>query len=189
MPATGFNKEGSRPKLQKFLSIVRKHNPVNSGESSLGNQYGVDPDYLYNGLSTVTHGVYTDEETFAAVLSEVNEAEIGMSVTLSGLTDKLFACCKKVGIKPYAIEHSLGVLGKKDGMPDDEVMQLTSMCGHAMVSQGLVRRIIYEIKEEKLTAQKAALELAKPCQCGVFNPVRAAELLEEFCALYSVSVK
>jgi hypothetical protein len=190
MPAKGFNKDESTPdKLRHFLDIVREHVPVNSGESSLGNQYVLDPAYLHDNLTTITHGVYSDEETFAGVLKDVKEAEIGLSVTLSGLSEKLFACCKKAGIKPYAVEHSLGVLGNKDRMPDEDILQITTMCGHAMLSQGLIRRIIEKIKTGKMTPTEAGIELAKPCQCGVFNPVRAAELLDDYCALYSVSVK
>jgi hypothetical protein len=190
MPAKGFNKDAATPdKLRKFLDIVRRHGAVNSGEGSLGNQFGLDPDYLYDNLSTITHAVFADETTIAAVLMELTEADIGLSVTLSGLAEKLFACCKKAGIKPYAIEHSLGVLGNKDRMPDQETMQITTMCGHAMVSQGLIRRMIEKIKKGEITPAQAGIELARPCQCGVFNPARAAELLDEFCALYSVSVR
>jgi hypothetical protein len=62
------------------------------------------------------------------------------------------------------------------------------MCGHAMVSQGLVRRMIRKLKSGEMTAREASIELTKQCQCGVFNPVRGEKLLEEYCALYSVTV-
>jgi len=33
-------------------------------------------------------------------------------------------------------------------------------------------------EEKKSTVKKAAMELAKPCLCGAFNPHRAAKLLK-----------
>ncbi|MDR3562162.1 MAG: hypothetical protein P4N59_12105 [Negativicutes bacterium] len=189
MPARGFNHEGARPKLQKFLEIVRRHGAVNCGDGKRGNQYYIEPDDMYDNLATITHAVFTDEEALAAALKELKEADVGMSITTSGLLEKLFACCDKAGIKPFAMEHSLGVLGNTERLPDDEVMQITTMCGHAMVSQGLVRRLIRKIKKGEMTPAEAGIELAKPCQCGIFNPVRAAELIEEYCALYCVSEK
>ena len=189
MPARGFNHEGARPKLQKFLEIVRRHGAVNTGDGKRGNQYYLEPDDMYENLATITHAVFTDEEALTEVLKELKEADVGMSITTSGLLDKLFACCSKAGITPYAMEHSLGILGNTTRLPDDEIMQITTMCGHAMVSQGLVRRLIRKIKKGEMTPAEAGIELAKPCQCGVFNPVRAAELIEEHCALYCVSEK
>jgi hypothetical protein len=64
-------------------------------------------------------------------------------------------------------------------------MEITTMCGHAMVSRGLIGILAEKIKKREMTPEQAGLELAKPCQCGIFNPVRAARLMEEFCALYS----
>jgi hypothetical protein len=112
-----------------------------------------------------------------------------MSITVSGLFETLFECCKKAEIVPHALEYSLGVLGKTEKLPETEVGQLTTMCGHAQVSQGLVRRMIRKIKAGDMTAEEASIELTKQCQCGVFNPMRGAELLEEYCALYSVTVR
>jgi hypothetical protein len=189
MPARGFNHEGARPKLQKFLEIVRRHGAVNTGDGKRGNQFGLAPDDMYDNLATITHAVFTDEAALAEVLKELKEADAGMSITTSGLLEKLFACCAKAGITPFAIEHSLGVLGNTERLPDPDIMQVTTMCGHAMVAPGLVRRLIHKIKKGEMTPAEAGVELAKPCQCGVFNPVRAAELIEEFCAVYRVAVK
>ena len=36
---------------------------------------------------------------------------------------------------------------------------------------------IDKMKKQKMTVEDAAVELTKPCVCGVFNPTRAAELL------------
>jgi hypothetical protein len=37
--------------------------------------------------------------------------------------------------------------------------------------------MLEDIKKKKISAAEAAIELAKPCLCGIFNPDRAAKLL------------
>ena len=44
------------------------------------------------------------------------------------------------------------------------------------------------MKEGKLTLPEAGRELAKPCQCGVFNPARAAAMVEEIMCLWGIHV-
>jgi hypothetical protein len=39
--------------------------------------------------------------------------------------------------------------------------------------------MVEDIKKKKITIRKAAIELAKPCLCGAFNPHRAAKLLRK----------
>lgn len=51
------------------------------------------------------------------------------------------------------------------------------MCGHAMVPVALIDHVVEKVKRKKLTLKQAAIELTKPCVCGVFNPTRAEELL------------
>jgi len=48
-----------------------------------------------------------------------------------------------------------------------------------MVSQGLCRQMLIDIKKGKRTAEEAGQYLATPCVCGVFNPKRAQAILEE----------
>jgi hypothetical protein len=47
-----------------------------------------------------------------------------------------------------------------------------------MVSFNLIRKMIEYVKLRRLTPKKAARIMAKCCECGVFNPVRAELLLE-----------
>jgi hypothetical protein len=51
------------------------------------------------------------------------------------------------------------------------------MCGHGMVSVNLILKMVEKVKKRKVTAEKAAEQLFKPCMCGIFNPHRAAKLL------------
>ncbi|MDK2784470.1 MAG: hypothetical protein PWQ41_1108, partial [Bacillota bacterium] len=53
------------------------------------------------------------------------------------------------------------------------------MCGHGMVAFSLVEHLVEEVKAGRITVEQAARELAKQCVCGVFNPVRAAEIIRK----------
>jgi hypothetical protein len=53
------------------------------------------------------------------------------------------------------------------------------MCGHGLVSARLVESLAAAVRAGRCSAEKAALQLARPCVCGAFNPVRAARLLKK----------
>jgi hypothetical protein len=52
------------------------------------------------------------------------------------------------------------------------------MCGHGMVSFNLIKKVIEEVKLNRMTPEQGAYHLAKPCECGAFNPTRAHQMLE-----------
>jgi hypothetical protein len=47
-----------------------------------------------------------------------------------------------------------------------------------MVASNLVKSLVDDLKAGQVTADEAGKELAKQCACGIFNPARAAELLQ-----------
>jgi hypothetical protein len=49
-----------------------------------------------------------------------------------------------------------------------------------MVSFNLIRRLTEYVKLRRLTPKEAARIMAKCCECGVFNPIRAENLLAKF---------
>jgi hypothetical protein len=46
-----------------------------------------------------------------------------------------------------------------------------------MVPANLVERVIVQVKLGKKTLQEGAVELTRPCHCGIYNPIRAERLL------------
>lgn len=102
-----------------------------------------------------------------------------MSVVVSGLFEPARECCEKVGLReaPHTVERSLGGMGKTDLLPEDDVLQMTTMCGHGMVSSNLVREAIEDVRRGRITIEKAAQRLAEPCICGISKPTHAAHLL------------
>lgn len=184
MSAKGINEKGSAEKLRRFLEIARRHNPVNMGDMKTGNIYSVGADKVMAGVkdTSIVHAVFTDLETVTQVVQEVKEAGLGISVVISGLFDTVRECCQKAGLALHTIEHSLGIWGTREKLPPDSVLEVTTMCGHNMVAANLVLSVAEDIKAGRLTPEDAAKELAKQCCCGIFNPVRGAELLKVMAA-------
>jgi hypothetical protein len=181
--AKGINREGSAEKIRAFMRICLKHHPVNMGDMKVGSmhQNGVRMEELIARQEdgTVGAAVFTDLDTLGRVVEELIEADLGICINLSGLMDEVQACCKKAGISRHSAEHSLGFWGAKDRLPEREVQEFNTMCGHGMVSFGLIRKMIEQVRLRRLTPRRAALMMAKCCLCGAFNPVRAEALLEK----------
>jgi len=177
--AHGINDKGGGPKLGRFLEICWKHGPVNLGDMKQGSIFTHDAEQIYKNVSdtTIVECVFDDPAKVEAVLSDLKEEDIGIPVVVSGLLDEVRKMCKKVELEVHTVAQSLGVWGKTELLPRKEVLEITTMCGHAMVSSNLVEKYIEDIKKGKISPEKAAEKLTKPCECGIFNPTRATELL------------
>jgi hypothetical protein len=62
-------------------------------------------------------------------------------------------------------------------LPGDDILEVTTMCGHALIAANLVQSMVDEVKAGRKTADEAAKTLAPQCACGIFNPARAAKLI------------
>jgi hypothetical protein len=87
-------------------------------------------------------------------------------------------CCREAGITRHSVEQSLGVKGRLEKLPRPEVVELNSLCGHGLVGYNLIEAVIGQVRTARMTIEEAARLLARPCQCGCFNPTRAGEVLE-----------
>ena len=181
--AKGITREGSASKLQEFMRICLKYDPVNIGDSKQGNihQDEVDIQKLIPNMGdgAGAAAVFTDLNTLQKVIEELIQADLGISINISGLLEGVQQCCRNSGIERHSVEHSLGFWGAKDRLPEREILEFNTMCGHGMVSFNLIRKMIEYVKLRRLTPKKAAKTMAKCCECGVFNPVRAETLLEK----------
>jgi len=181
--AKGINREGSAPKLREFMRICLKHGPVNIGDVKQGNflQDDIDIQKLISeqGDGAGAAAVFTNLDTLQKVLEELIQANLGLSINISGLMDEVQQCCRKVGLERHSAEHSLGFWGAKDRLPERQILEFNTMCGHGMVSFNFIRKMIEHVKLKRLTPKKAATLMAKCCECGAFNPVRAEMLLEK----------
>ena len=179
MAAHGINEEGAAAKMGKFLEICRRHGPANFGDMKQGNVFVHDADDIIRNITntTLVQVVFDDLAKVEAVLRDLVAEDFDLSVVVSGLTDATRECCQKVGLEVHTVSQSLGIRGNISRLPSKEVLEITTMCGHGMTASGLVEAMIDEVKKGRTTPEKAAETLAKPCECGIFNPTRAAELL------------
>ena len=181
--AKGITREGSAPKLQEFMRICLKYHPVNIGDGKQGNIHQDDINIqkliLNQGDGAGAAAVFTDLDTLQKVVEELIKADLGISINISGLLDEVQQCCRKAGIGRHSVEHSVGFWGAKDRLPEREILEFNTMCGHGMVSFNLIRKMIEYVKIRRLTPREAARIMAKCCECGVFNPARAEILLQK----------
>ncbi|MHB8990638.1 MAG: hypothetical protein ACYC66_03200 [Chloroflexota bacterium] len=182
--ATEERKASAVKRLQGICETMARHSPANLGSLYVKDgtyAHGMKAEEVRDGLKPngFVLCVYDDKEKLKGVLTELKEKDFGISITVSGLIDEVFATCEEVGLQPHTISYSMGVWGKKELLPRMELLEITSMCGHAMTSANLVNKAIEEIKAGRTTPEKAAIEIARPCACGCFNTARAAELLRQ----------
>lgn len=185
MPSSGLNSAGSLEKLAKALDIFLKYNPVNIGDSKGGSRFSLGGDERVKEVlvdNELVHAVYRTREQLASVLIDLREADLGLSVTIGGLVGNLEDCCSRAGLKPHTIVQSLGVMGKVEKLPEANVLEIATMCGHHLVSFDLINTLSKKVAKGKISSEKAGKKLAKCCICGVFNPARAAEIIEEIAA-------
>ena len=174
-------KPGSAPKIHEFLRICNKYGPVNIGSSKYGTV--LQDDVEFNDLITnlkdgsTSGAVFTDVETLQKVVADLVEADLGISINISGLLEGAHECCSKSGIHRHSVEQSLGFWGATDRLPEREILEVNTLCGHGMVSFNLIRKMMDYVKIRRLTPKEAAKILGKCCECAVFNTDRAEELL------------
>jgi hypothetical protein len=179
LPAKGINDKDSDPKLQQILKIAMRHNPNNIGSDSSGEGgwYTHTTDQIIGGCHGEAHAVFSNPQNVIDYLIDLKKANLGMSVVVSGITDTVNDICKRAGLTRHTINFSLGFKGKTGKLPSREIMELTTMCGHHMISPNLVTMLVDDVRKGRKKAADAAKEVAKPCYCGCFNIVRAEKLI------------
>jgi len=182
--ASGINDKDVGPKLQEFLRLGLKYDPVNVGSPRVGNMFTSSLEELVEGVrgEKKVYVVFDDRERTEAFVKEVVKAALGVSVIASGLFEKVDRMCQAAGIKRHTAQCSLGVWGKVERLPQAEIMDISTMCGHGMVSFNLVQRMATDVRNHSIKLKEAAVIMAKPCVCGIFNPKRAEDLLRQYIA-------
>ena len=100
-------------------------------------------------------------------------------MNISAPIDDAERCCHDTGIIRHSVEYSLGFCGRVDRLPDATALELTTMCGHGMVSANFAKKMIDWVKENRRSPDEVARTMARFCSCGVFNISRAESILNE----------
>lgn len=195
IPCKGRNDEGAVEKLRTFLTICLKHEPVNVGNaesSSYRPSRTLGPTVHWRRPRPGDHhsvveairqirtvaAVFDDRGKAEACLREVIAAGLGLSVNVATSVDGARELAGACGIPRHSVEYSLGFTDPHDLLPERQVLALSTMCGHGMVSANLARKMLDLVREGRRRPDEAAVTLARFCPCGAFNPVRAQRLLE-----------
>ena len=198
IPCKSKNDEGSIEKLKSFLRICARHNPINMGN---GNRGSLAPQKLLkptvhwkriqeNDWEQVIQGivkpgtasaVFATEEDASSCFKEVVEADFGLSVNMSTSVENARRLAGQNHISRHSVEYSLEANDPHDHLPNSQVLALSTMCGHGMVSFNLARKMLDMVREGRRTSEQAAATLVRFCPCGIYNPVRAKRLIEEAC--------
>ncbi|MFB3816187.1 MAG: hypothetical protein ACE147_00870 [Candidatus Methylomirabilales bacterium] len=196
MASRGINDAGAPAKLREFLRRALRHGPINVGNAVKGGIYRanqrltplahwrrrefIDPEEVVASIDSCTtvSAVFDDPHNLETFLAELKAADLGISVNVAALADEARCCAERAGIVRHSVEYSLGFHGDLTLLPDRRVLELSTMCGHGMVSHNLARKMIDWVKEGRRDAERAATYLAKFCTCGIYNTTRAARVLE-----------
>lgn len=183
--ASPVNTPGSGPKMLEFANLAIKNHAVTLGGTKTSEFLEGSRENFLKTIDTgkddtmAVQATFNCEEDVAQFLKDLKEADLGISVVVSGLTDKVQHMCECAGTTFHSLTNSLGIWGRQDLIPQNpDCLAIITMCGHSMISETHVMNLAHKIKEGKTTARKAALELAYDCTCGIVNPDRCERLLQ-----------
>jgi hypothetical protein len=179
MPARGVNLEGSGPAMREVWRIIARYDDelINYGNLTAGNRYRTSLEEFQRVDSRLIHAVFRTKAALEACLADLKAGDLGPSVVVTDVRGDAFEMCEKAGISPHTVNLSLGLHGRTDRLPPEPVLEITTMCGHALVASDLVMEKVAMVREGRETAAEAAEGLALLCECGIFNTARAQRLI------------
>ncbi|MBA3029773.1 MAG: hypothetical protein FP816_13340 [Desulfobacteraceae bacterium] len=163
--------------MVEICDILLKHKPDNM----IGIPAGLDEEGLRKmaANATILTAAFNNPVSIQNAVKEVKDKNLGVSIVLSGLFDGINTLCSNIGACEHTHNISLGVFGKADRLPDESVLEITTQCGHALISSLYVEHVVKSIKKGKLTCEEGMKMLVKPCVCGIANPKRIKNSLEK----------
>ncbi len=179
--AKGINDQNIKPKAEEFIAAAEAVGCENWGDVKSGSILELGAQTVKERISDKSRlrGVFTSRQQVVAFLHDMKERQVGLSVVISGLLEEVLPACQAAGVTPHTVNYSFGVWGKKELLPSEETLAVTTMCGHHQISPKLVEFYRERVRAGKIKPERAALKLAAFCPCGIFNHVRAAQLLAE----------
>jgi hypothetical protein len=169
MFAAGINDnyDDSRQRLIRIGEIMNEYNPVNI-MSEIG----------WKTSSAVT-ATYDDLELVKNVVQQLKREDLGISIVISGIISEIKNLLNELGLDIHTVHFSLNspAFGRKELLPEEKILEITTMCGHHTVSPQSISHYVKLIKEGKITIEKAAKKLTRPCVCGIVNTSRIIQIL------------
>jgi hypothetical protein len=195
----GKNDDDAVPRLKKFLTLAVPFHPVNMGDGAKGGairasqnlhptahwsrDHAPDFDNVINGLDKpgTAAVVFNNRDNALAFVKAVKAADLGLCVNISTSVEGAEQILEEAGLTRHSVNYSCGFQNRAgiEKLPSTQVLTLTTMCGHGMISQSLAKKMIDWVKEGRRTPDEAVSYLSRFCACGVFNPMRAARIIED----------
>jgi len=178
------NVQGSAPKIRTFLELCRKHNAANLGIMEAGSILNIGFERVLENVAdgTSVQAVFANQDDVIGMLQDLVRLDLGISVVVQGLIERIGECARASGTRPHTWNNSLGIWGRTDLLPDPEVMSITTMCGHGLISVALVKTTVEKLRRGTMTMEKAIAQICRPCICGMTNPVRLKRVLTRLAA-------
>ncbi|MBS7269616.1 MAG: hypothetical protein KIH10_12360 [Candidatus Freyarchaeota archaeon] len=139
------NQPDSRVRLLRIAEILKAQRPVNMINELLWN------------FTPAIQAVYDDKNSFKTALRLLKKADLGISITVSGLLSEVREIAEELDLKPHTVNLSLGVFGKKELLPSEKILEITSMCGHHCVSPNLVKNLVEQVIKNKIIPEEAIM--------------------------------
>ncbi|MFZ7104068.1 MAG: hypothetical protein ACOWWO_15625 [Peptococcaceae bacterium] len=177
----GVNDKNIKEKALEFIAVVEALGSENWGDVKTGPKTQYPVEYIKDHITDKSRirGVFTRKEQVIEFLKQIKEKDLDQSVVITGVLDEVLPACLEADITPHSINYSLGVWGKKENLPDETILSVTTMCGHHMIPPKYVEYMIEQVGKGRLTRDEAAIKLANFCYCGIFNQVRCADIIAE----------
>jgi hypothetical protein len=199
MSSRGLNDDKLVEKYRTFLRLALKHDPVNIGDATKGGiirprqdmnptahwrrDNRPSPEQVIDGIEghTTVAAVFNNYEAMKEFVKELRAANLGVSINVSAPMDEAQRCCREAGITRHSVEYSVGFRGRVDKLPDGTTLELSTMCGHGMVSAKFTQKLLEWVRENRRSPEEAARYMARFCTCGVFNTTRAERIIRQVC--------
>ena len=177
--AKGVNDVNIKDKALEFIATAEACHSENWGDVKTGPITRYESEEIKAKISDKSRirGVFTKKEQVVGFLKDIKKKDLGMSVVITGVLSEVLPACKEAGVVPHSINYSLGVWGNKERLPDEDTLSITTMCGHHMIPPDFVKDVQAQVNSGKITPEEGAVKLSNFCYCGIFNPVRCAEIL------------
>jgi len=179
LAAKGINWDGSEARFKRAFQICLKYHPLNYGNTYTGNIYNATAEAVADGMKPNAGfiALFDNEQAVVEILKELKQENLGQCIVVSGLFDHVHQCCRNAGLEPHTVNISGGIRGRTDKLAPEPILEINTMCGHALVSFNLIKKMVEEIRAGGITALDAAKKMALNCHCGMFNCDRAARIL------------
>lgn len=176
----GVNDVNIKPKALEFIAAAEAVGSENWGDVKTGPITGYSVEEIKERITDKSRlrGVFTRKDQVVEFLKRIKAKDLGQSVVITGILDEVIPACREAEVIPHSINYSLGVWGKKDNLPDDVTLSITTMCGHHMIPPKFVKHIIKQVETGRLTPEEGSIKLANFCYCGIFNQVRCSDIIK-----------